>query len=65
MDSNGKSDPFVVLKFAGQEQKTKKIADTLNAEFNETFTFEFDPVTVSEREISLELWDYDTIGDND
>ncbi|KAA6385012.1 MAG: hypothetical protein EZS28_019461, partial [Streblomastix strix] len=65
MDSNGKSDPFIVVKFAGQEKKTKKVKDTLNAEYNETFEFDFDPATTEDRDIQLELWDYDTIGDND
>ncbi|KAA6361213.1 MAG: hypothetical protein EZS28_043260, partial [Streblomastix strix] len=66
MDSNGKSDPFIELMLNGQKQKTKKQKDTLNAEFNETFQFNYDGFETSgEKGISLELWDYDTIGDND
>ncbi|KAA6383912.1 MAG: hypothetical protein EZS28_020559, partial [Streblomastix strix] len=65
VDSNGKSDPFIVVKFAGQEKKTKKVADTLDAEFNETFEFTFDPKTEAGRQLDLELWDYDSFSDND
>ncbi|KAA6389411.1 MAG: hypothetical protein EZS28_015063, partial [Streblomastix strix] len=77
MDFNGKSDPFIKVFFGGEEKQTKKQKDTLNAEYNEMFIFdretsldESEPVqsgTVieSEKEFKLELWDYDTIGDND
>ncbi|KAA6352971.1 MAG: hypothetical protein EZS28_051502, partial [Streblomastix strix] len=65
MDSNGKSDPFIKVIVGGNEQKTQKKKNTLNAEFNETFKFDFDPSTTDQRDIKLELWDYDTIGDND
>lgn len=36
MDSNGKSDPFVKLILGTQKKETKKVKDTLNAEFNES-----------------------------
>ncbi|KAA6360676.1 MAG: hypothetical protein EZS28_043797, partial [Streblomastix strix] len=45
--------------------RTEKKADTLEAEYNETFTFNFDPAATEERDIKFELWDHDTIGDND
>ncbi|KAA6391537.1 MAG: hypothetical protein EZS28_012938, partial [Streblomastix strix] len=69
MDSNGKSDPFVKLILGTQKKETKKVKDTLNAEFNETFKFAYDPDTElgedKARVLKMELWDYDTIGDND
>ncbi|KAA6383696.1 MAG: hypothetical protein EZS28_020776, partial [Streblomastix strix] len=65
MDSNGKSDPFIVVKFAGQEKKTKKVADTLNAEYNEKFDFDFDSATTEDRDILFELWDYNTFGSDE
>ncbi|KAA6403364.1 MAG: hypothetical protein EZS28_001100 [Streblomastix strix] len=65
MDFNGKSDPFIVVKNGTNEFKTKKVKNTLNAEYNETFEFEYDSATNEDRSIHFELWDYDTIGDND
>ncbi|KAA6373457.1 MAG: hypothetical protein EZS28_031015 [Streblomastix strix] len=65
MDSNGKSDPFIVVKNGTNEFKTKKVKDTLNAEYNETFEFDYDSSTNEDKSIHFELWDYDTIGDND
>ncbi|KAA6356005.1 MAG: hypothetical protein EZS28_048468 [Streblomastix strix] len=65
MDSNGKSDPYIKIIVGGITQKTKKKKDTLNAEFNETFKFDFDPNQTQERDIILELWDYDTFSDDD
>ncbi|KAA6355226.1 MAG: hypothetical protein EZS28_049247, partial [Streblomastix strix] len=36
MDSNGKSDPYVKILFDGKQMgRTKKVANTLNAEYNE------------------------------
>ncbi|KAA6371795.1 MAG: hypothetical protein EZS28_032676, partial [Streblomastix strix] len=66
MDSNGKSDPYIKVFFDGKQiGKTKKVKNALNAEYNEEFKFDFDPKTTNARRILLELWDYDTIGDND
>ncbi|KAL6055999.1 BAI1-associated protein 3 [Balamuthia mandrillaris] len=38
-DSNGLSDPFVVLSLPGQTHKTKVVKKSLNPEFNVSFTF--------------------------
>ncbi|KAL6056000.1 phosphatidylserine decarboxylase [Balamuthia mandrillaris] len=38
-DSNGFSDPFVILSLPGQTHKTKVIKKSLNPVFNESFTF--------------------------
>ncbi|KAA6353189.1 MAG: hypothetical protein EZS28_051284, partial [Streblomastix strix] len=66
MDSNGKSDPFVKVLFGGEEKgKTKKVADTLNAEFNETFKFKYDRETQDTDIILFELWDHDALSDDD
>ncbi|KAA6363166.1 MAG: hypothetical protein EZS28_041307, partial [Streblomastix strix] len=65
MDSNGKTDPYVIVKFGGVEQKTKKVKDTLNAEFNETFVYEVDPIATIDRDVFIELWDYNSIGSNE
>ncbi|KAA6397503.1 MAG: hypothetical protein EZS28_006971 [Streblomastix strix] len=65
VDSNGKSDPFIVVKNGQSEYKTKKVKNTLNAEYNETFEFDYDSNTNEDRSIHFELWDYDTFSDND
>ncbi|KAA6323229.1 MAG: hypothetical protein EZS28_054337, partial [Streblomastix strix] len=65
VDSNGKSDPFIVLKIGEKKNQTKKVKNTLNAEYNETFEFEYDSTRTEDRSIHFELWDYDTFSDND
>ncbi|KAA6394439.1 MAG: hypothetical protein EZS28_010036 [Streblomastix strix] len=65
MDSNGKSDPYMKVRFDGNEYQTKKMKDVINGEFNEEFQFDFDPEQSAERQVLIELWDYDTVGDND
>ncbi|KAA6358865.1 MAG: hypothetical protein EZS28_045609, partial [Streblomastix strix] len=65
MDSNGKSDPYVKIILADKTERTKKVADTLNAEYNQTFNFAFDPSSTQERDLKLELWDHDTMSDDD
>ncbi|KAA6396828.1 MAG: hypothetical protein EZS28_007644, partial [Streblomastix strix] len=65
VDSNGKSDPYIKVRFGGLDYETKHMKDTLKAEYNEEFTFAFDPIKTLERQVLLELWDYDTVGDND
>ncbi|KAA6317813.1 MAG: hypothetical protein EZS28_055035, partial [Streblomastix strix] len=61
-----KSDPYIKVLFDGnQVGRTKKVADTLNAEYNEEFTFDFDPTSTETRKILLNLWDHDTFSDDD
>ncbi|KAA6376630.1 MAG: hypothetical protein EZS28_027843, partial [Streblomastix strix] len=42
IDWNEKSNPYVVMKFNQQEQKTKKVKDIQNADYNETFEFDIE-----------------------
>ncbi|KAA6385441.1 MAG: hypothetical protein EZS28_019032 [Streblomastix strix] len=66
MDTNRKSDANIKIIFDGQLiGRTKKVADTVNAEYNEEFNFEFDPEATTERKLLLELWDHDTLSDDD
>eukprot|EP00727_Mastigamoeba_balamuthi_P004474 m51a1_g14024 putative phosphatidylserine decarboxylase (543) ;mRNA; r:1115022-1117292 len=60
----GASDPFVVLKFGEQEQKTRVIKKTLDPEWNETFNF---PVVATMREspVILRVFDCDVVSRND
>ncbi|KAA6374951.1 MAG: hypothetical protein EZS28_029523, partial [Streblomastix strix] len=54
----------VEVRFGGLDYETKHMKDTLKAEFNEEYTFAFYPIKTLERQILVELWDYDTVGDN-
>merc|ERR1712205_60291 len=65
-DFNGKSDPYVVITFGGQIKKTTIKYRTLNPVWNETV--HFDEVTVQqarERQLKLEVMDYDTFTSDD
>ncbi|KAG8776582.1 hypothetical protein FRC12_000836 [Ceratobasidium sp. 428] len=68
-DSNGKSDPFVVLSFAGKRQQTPVIKKTLYPEFppkESTFTFPLYFSTIgSLGPLELIVWDKDLIAKND
>ncbi|KAA6359245.1 MAG: hypothetical protein EZS28_045228, partial [Streblomastix strix] len=71
VDSNGKSDPYIKIRIGDDqegrknEKRTKRAKDTLNAEYNENFEFDFDPEATQARELTLELWDHDTLSDDD
>ncbi|KAA6360455.1 MAG: hypothetical protein EZS28_044018, partial [Streblomastix strix] len=65
MDLNGKSDPYIKVILGQQEGTTKRYKNALNAEFNETFTLQYDPIEVPSNELKLELWDYDTFSSDD
>lgn len=79
MDRGGTSDPFVVVSFPGlKHRKTAVQYKTLNPTWNETFVFELPFPTSNdkdgppvewgiddEREVCLELYDYDIVGSND
>ncbi|EAY10953.1 C2 domain containing protein, partial [Trichomonas vaginalis G3] len=65
MDSNGKSDPYVVLKYNkdGEPQKTEICKKTLNPEWNQDFTF-----TVVQKKTDIlyvECWDWDDHNSHD
>ncbi|KAA6377348.1 MAG: hypothetical protein EZS28_027125, partial [Streblomastix strix] len=65
MDIGGKSDPYVKVIFAGQEQQTNKVSNTLNAEYNQTFEFKGDESQIQDGQVTLELWDYDRFTSNE
>ncbi|KAA6356423.1 MAG: hypothetical protein EZS28_048050, partial [Streblomastix strix] len=65
-DIDGKSDPYIKVILNNENlRQTKKVKNTLNAEYNETFKFDFDPKLIKERKIKLELWDYDRFSADD
>jgi len=60
-DSNGLSDPYVILKIGTTKCRTKVVPETLNPEFNETFVLsvnQFEPIRV-------EVWDHDQLSQDD
>jgi len=60
-DSNGLSDPYVILKVGTKKCRTKVVPETLNPEFGETFVLsvnQFEPVRV-------EVWDHDQLSQDD
>lgn len=63
-DRSGKSDPYVVGILHNKEVfKTKTVKKTLDPEFNETFSI---PVKSRSRQpLTLKLFDWDMVGDND
>lgn len=68
-DSNGKSDPFVVVSFAGKRLQTPVINKTLYPEWaakDATFTFPLYLSTIgSQGSIELIIWDKDRFSKND
>ena len=66
MDSNGKSDPYVLAQIypraraTVQEAKSKVVKKTLNPEFNETLTLELAALPIG-RELRLAVLDYDLL----
>lgn len=68
-DRNGKSDPFVVISFAGKRQQTPVIKKTLYPEFpakDSTFTFPlFFSSIGSFGPLELIVWDKDLLAKND
>ncbi|KAH7341500.1 phosphatidylserine decarboxylase-domain-containing protein [Rhizoctonia solani] len=68
-DSNGKSDPFVVVSFAGKRMQTPVISKTLYPEWapkDATFTFPLYLSTIgSQGSIELVIWDKDRFSKND
>jgi serine/threonine protein kinase len=62
-DSNGKSDPYLIILYGTQQFKTKCIKKTLNPVWtDQTFVIAADP---NINEILVECWDYDKIGSHD
>jgi hypothetical protein len=70
-DSNGLSDPFVVIIDENGRHETKKhvktkiIHKTLNPTWNETFTLHYSHINPEQLVYKLELYDYDMLRKND
>jgi len=64
MDLDGKSDPYVLIKFGQREYKSKIHRHTLNPIFDEQFR-----LLVTEKELhydlSFEVWDWDRLSSDD
>mmetsp|Transcript_21969 Transcript_21969/g.35332 ORF Transcript_21969/g.35332 Transcript_21969/m.35332 type:complete len:1485 (-) Transcript_21969:798-5252(-) len=73
-DSNGLSDPYVTVSWAGQRLKTRTYFETLEPIFDEVLYFQirsFDPLRISSDELAeypfvrITLWDADEAGSSD
>ncbi|KAA6394278.1 MAG: hypothetical protein EZS28_010197, partial [Streblomastix strix] len=64
-DINGKSDPYVIFKLGDQEYKSKTISNSLNPEYNESFEFRYDPDATTEKQLRIEVYDYDRLNKDD
>ena len=62
MDITGKSDPYCVLKFGGQIQKSNYIKQDLNPVWNEIFTFD---VETGKEVMEITIFDRDDFGTDD
>ena len=62
-DTNGKSDPFVTIKYGTEKKKTPVIRKTLEPVWNETYMFERQYGPESSH-IDLECFDHDRISGN-
>ena len=61
-DLNGKSDPYIIFKLDGVEQKTQIQKKTLNPVWNEEFIF---PDAKPTSTLKIRVYDYDRIGKDD
>merc|ERR1739845_54980 len=67
MGFGNKSDPYVIVRVGGEEQKTKALSGKLNPEFKKhssTFTFDVDG-DVTSRRIYFKVMDKDTFSKDD
>ena len=64
-DSNGKSDPYVVVKAGGMAQKTKHVLETLDPVWNKTLEFQGKLETFLARPLHLKLFDMDVFSADD
>jgi len=62
---SGKSDPYVVVRVGGQEQKTKTISKDLNPVWDETLTFEAAVDLFVGTQLEFEIFDSDLIGSDE
>jgi len=60
-DMNGKSDPYLLLFYNGQKLQSKTVKKTLSPDWNEEFTFVFQP----DASLIVQCWDWDFLGKHD
>ncbi|KAA6364846.1 MAG: hypothetical protein EZS28_039626 [Streblomastix strix] len=67
MDLVGKIDPYVVFKLGDLQKQTSVAKETLNYDYkNEEYEVVYDPAQMQgKRNVDVEVWDYDTVGNND
>ena len=65
MDSNGKSDPYVVLTAGGLTKQTKVIKANLDPVWNETFQLPGRLQDFLDTRLHLAVWDKDTFSKDD
>jgi Ca2+-dependent lipid-binding protein len=58
-DSNGQSDPYVVLCFLGKKHKSKVVPKTLNPQWNQSFEFNGTLRELTTETCVLEVFDKD------
>ncbi|KAA6362608.1 MAG: hypothetical protein EZS28_041865, partial [Streblomastix strix] len=64
IDITGSADPFVIISLGGEEKQTKVIKNARNADFNDEITLPFDPISTQDREMKIEVWDYDPMSND-
>lgn len=62
MDITGKADPYCILKFGNQQQKTNYIKGELDPVWNEVFTFD---VETGNEILEIMVYDKDDFGQDD
>ncbi|KAA6360779.1 MAG: hypothetical protein EZS28_043694 [Streblomastix strix] len=67
MDLVGKTDPYVVFKLGDLQKQTSVAKETLNYDYkNEEYEVVYDPAQMQgKRNVDVEVWDYDSVGNND
>lgn len=62
MDSNGLSDPYVILEMGNQKEQTRYVTETLNPTWNEEFAFN---IETGREELKIIVMDKDTVPPDD
>lgn len=62
MDITGKADPYCVLRFGNQQQKSNYVKQDLNPVWNEVFTFD---VETGKEVLEIIVYDRDDFGTDD
>eukprot|EP01125_Pyxidicula_operculata_P012223 TRINITY_DN4003_c0_g1_i1.p1 TRINITY_DN4003_c0_g1~~TRINITY_DN4003_c0_g1_i1.p1 ORF type:complete len:543 (+),score=153.70 TRINITY_DN4003_c0_g1_i1:56-1684(+) len=64
-DSNGLSDPYIVVQINNSKKKTKIIFKTLEPDWNESFQFDVAGLDENANDILLTVYDHDDLGGDD